>query len=83
MRRFELYNVVKVTDNNAQIRKLLAKGFKEVETEKDLDVEENQEPEKEDLNELTVAQLKERADAAGLEYDSKILKPELIELVGQ
>jgi arginyl-tRNA synthetase len=64
-----------------------AEAEAEVEAEEEAEaeeaVEESEEAQEADLEEFTVAELKEELDALGVEYDPRARKAELIELVRQ
>lgn len=96
MREFKLDNVIKKTDNEVKIKKYLDMGFEEItetqnaegddqqdtNNENGKDAEDNQQDEP-DYDSMKVDELKDLADKRNIEYDSKIKKDDLIELLGE
>lgn len=81
MRAFKLDNVIKKTDNEVKIKKYLDMGFEEI-TEPENTEGDDQQDEL-DYESMKVDELKALADERKIEYDSKIKKDDLIELLGE
>lgn len=72
-------NVERVTDSPKEQQRLMQDGYKPVDEKKESEVS----PQAEDLTELTVKQLRQKAKERGLEGVEALSKTELLEIMGE